>query len=170
MKKIISDKVGKIIREKNKLEEVLNVKISNRGKEIFIEGDPLDEYEAEKVLDAITFGFDIEIAVMIKEKELSLEILSIKDFTKRKDTKQVRARVIGTKGKTLKTLEELTDCFFEVRNNDVGIIGHPEKMKIAQEAVTSLIRGSKQSSVYKYLEKHRVIPVIDLGLKDKKIE
>ncbi len=165
MKKIISNKVGSIIKEKEKLETALNVKISNRGKELFIDGSPVDEYEAEKVIEAINFGFKTEIAIMIKEKELSLEILSIKDFTKRKNMREVRGRVIGTKGKTLRTLAELTDCFFEARNNDLGIIGSPEKMKIAQEAVVSLIRGSKQSSVYKYLEKHHIKPINDLGLK-----
>ncbi|MFZ1970620.1 MAG: KH domain-containing protein [Candidatus Nanoarchaeia archaeon] len=165
MKRIISNKVGSIIKEKEKLEEALNIKLSNRGRELFIDGLPLEEYEAEKVIEAINFGFKTEIALMIKEKELTLEILSIKDFTKRKDMKEVRGRVIGTKGKTLRTLSELTDCFFEVRNNDVGIIGSPEKMKTAQEALTSLIRGSKQSSVYKYLEKRHPKPVLDLGLK-----
>ena len=168
MKKIISEKVGHIIKEKKRLEEVLEVKISNRGKEVFIEGSPLEEYEAEKVIDAMVFGFDIEVAIMIKERELSFEVLSIKDFTKRKNMQQIRARIIGTKGKTLKTLTELTDCFFEVRNNNVGIIGSPEKMKIAQEAVANLIKGAKQANVYKYLEKHQIIPVIDLGLKDRK--
>ena len=83
MKKIISNKVGSIIKEKEKLETALNVKISNRGKELFIDGSPVDEYEAEKVIEAINFGFKTEIAIMIKEKELSLEILSIKDFTKK---------------------------------------------------------------------------------------
>lgn len=166
MKKIILNRVGNIIKEKEKLEEILNVKISNRGKELIIDGSSVDEYEAEKVIDAINFGFQVEIALMIKEKELALEILSIKDFTKRKNMKEVRGRVIGTKGKTLRTLSELTDCFFEVRNNDVGIIGSPEKMKIALEAVASLIRGSKQSNVYKYLERHQVRPIVDLGLKE----
>jgi ribosomal RNA assembly protein len=165
MKKIITERVGSIVKEKKRLEEALNLKISNRGKEFYLEGEPLDEYEAEQVLNAVNFGFKIEIALMIKEKELSLNILSIKDYTKRKDMSIIKSRIIGTKGKTMKTLSELTDCFFEVHNNEVGIIGHPEKMKIAQEAVINLIRGAKQANVYKYLEKHQVRPVIDLGLK-----
>lgn len=165
MKKILTEKVGRILKEKEKLESVLNLKISNRGKEFYLEGEPLDEYEAEQVLNAVNFGFKIEIALMIKEKELAFNILSIKDYTKRKDMFVIKARIIGTKGKTMKTLAELTDCFFEVHNNEVGIIGHPERMKIAQEAVVNLIRGAKQANVYKYLEKHQVQPVIDLGLK-----
>lgn len=167
MKRILSEKVGIVIKEKEKLENALNIKISNRGKEISIVGMPLEEYEAGSVIDAITFGFDVEIALMIKERELVFEVLNIKDFTKRRDMRSIKARIIGTKGKTLKTLAELTDCFIEVRNNEVGIIGHPEKIKNAQDSVISLIRGSKQASVYKYLEKHQIKPVIDFGLKEK---
>lgn len=168
MKKLICEKAGIIIKNKEVLEKALEVKITNRGKEVFIDGLPLEEYEAEKVLDAINFGFDVEIALSIKERELALEILNIKKFTKRTDLGIVRARIIGTKGKTLKTLMELTDCFFAVRDNEVGIIGSPEHMKIAQTATISLIQGSKQASIYKYLEKHQIKPVIDLGLKEVK--
>jgi KH domain-containing protein len=166
MKRLILENIGRVVKDKEKLEKALDLKISNRGKELFLDGQPLEEYEAEKVIDALNFGFKLEIALLIKERELSLEILSIKDFTKRKDMSQIKARIIGTKGKTLRTLTELTDCFFEVRNNEVGIIGHPEQMKTAQEAVTSLIRGSKQANVYKFLEKHQAKPILDLGLKE----
>jgi len=168
MKKIILDKVGTIVKTKEKLGEVLGVNLAHRGKELYIEGEPLEEYEAETVIRALDFGFAPEVAFLIKERELALEILSIKDFTKRKDMASIKARIIGTKGKTLKTLTELTDCFFAVSNNEVGIIGHPEQMKMAQDAVASLIRGSKQANVYKFLEKHHIEPVVDLGLKEPK--
>lgn len=168
MKKIISNKVGSIMKDKNKIEKVLKVKMTNRGKEIFIKGEPTNEYETEKVIDAINAGFSIETALIIKTKELSFEILNIKDFTKRKNLQRIRGRIIGTKGKTLSTLTHLADCFFEISNNNVGIIGPPEKMKTAQEALVSLIKGSKQANVYKYLEKHQTKPILDLGLKTNK--
>lgn len=168
MKKIISDRVGSIMKEKEKLEKELDLKLANRGREIYLTGLPIDEYEAEKILEAINFGFKKEIALMIKEKELTFEILRIKDFTRRKDLQTIRARIIGTEGKTLKTLAKLTDCFIEVHNNEVGIIGHPERIKTAIDGVISLIKGSKQSNVYSFLEKHQPRPIIDLGLKEKK--
>jgi KH domain-containing protein len=168
MKKLVLEKVGNIVKNKEKVKEVLGVDISHRGKELYIEGEPLEEYEAETVIRALDLGFTPEVALLIKERELALDILSIKDFTKRKDMASIKARIIGTKGKTLKTLTELTDCFFAVSNNEVGIIGHPEQMKLAQEAVASLIRGSKQANVYKFLEKHHIQPVVDLGLKEPK--
>ena len=46
--------------------EILNVKITNRGKEVFVEGDPRDEFIAEEVLGALNFGFTFSTAILIK--------------------------------------------------------------------------------------------------------
>ena len=98
-------------------------------------------------------------------ENFSFEILNIKDYTKRKDLDRVRARIIGKGGKTLKTLHGLTKCYFELNNNNVGIIGDDEHIKNAEDAVVAIIKGAKQSNVYSFLEKHQPEKVIDLGLK-----
>lgn len=165
MKKILSEKVPRIIKNKKQLEKKLNVEISNRGKEVTIIGEPEDEYTAEKVIDALNFGFPFSTAIRIKEEDLVFEIINIKDFTKRTDLERVRARIIGTKGKTLKTLCDLTQCNFELKDNEVGIIGNPEHIKNAQEGITSIIKGAKQTNVYKSLERHKPKPIKDLGLR-----
>jgi ribosomal RNA assembly protein len=166
MKKIIVDKLPRITKSRKKLEQILKVKITNRGKEVSISGKPEDEYTAEKVIDAINFGFPFISAILIKEQGFVFEILRIKDYTRRRDLERVRARIIGKKGKTLHTLNQLTKCDFELKDNEVGIIGDPEHIENAQEAVISIIKGAKQSNVYSYLEKHQVKPVLDLGLKE----
>ncbi|MCX6746984.1 MAG: KH domain-containing protein [Candidatus Pacearchaeota archaeon] len=94
--------------------------------------------------------------------------MNIKDYTPRKDFETIRARIIGKGGKSLKTLNTLTNCHFELKDNDVGIIGSPECIKNAQDAVIMVIQGSKHANVYSYLEKHHVQPILDLGLKKKK--
>ena len=165
---LISEDASKVIKNKKKLERLLNVKITIKGKEITIEGIPEDEYIAEKVIDAINFGFPVSVALLIKEEDFLFEILDIKKYTHRKDFETIRARIIGKGGKTLKTLNTLTQCYFELKDNDVGIIGSAELIKNAQDAVIFLIQGSKQANVYTYLEKHHVRPVLDLGLKEKK--
>jgi KH domain-containing protein len=165
---LISEDISKVIKNKRRLERLLNVKIIIKGEEISVEGIPEEEYIAEKVIDAINFGFPIAIALLIKEEDFLFEILSIKDYTHRKDFEAIRARIIGKGGKTLKTLNTLTECFFELKDNDVGIIGSPRLIKNASDAVIFLIQGSKQANVYTYLEKHHVQPVLDLGLKEKK--
>ena len=167
MKKIISDKLPRILKNKKRLEKKLDVKITNRGKEVYIEGKSIDEHAAALVIDALNFGFPYREAVLIKEEDFIFEILNIKDYTKRHDLERVRGRIIGKQGKTLKALNQLTKCFFELKDNEVGIIGDPKNIENAQNAVVSLIKGSKQSNVYAFLEKHQVKPVQDLGLKDK---
>ena len=165
MKISYSEKLPRILKNKKKLEKDLNIQITNRGKEVSIHGNPEDEYIAEKVIDALNFGFPFSDAIAIKKEDLMFERINIKDHTKRTDLKRIRARIIGKGGKTLQTLCQLTKCFFEMKDNEIGIIGFPEHMENAQEAVISIIKGSKQANVYAHLEKHQLKPVLDLGLK-----
>ncbi|MEM4326242.1 MAG: KH domain-containing protein [Candidatus Pacearchaeota archaeon] len=167
MVKIICDRFSKIIKNKSSLEKNLSIKISNKGREINIYGKPEDEYVAEAVISAIEFGFPISKAIMIKSMGYMFGSINIKDYTKRKNLNIIRGRIIGKRGKVLRTLCTLTDCFFEIKENKVGIIGDPDNIKNAQEAIISLIKGAKHSNVYSYLEKHRVQPVFDFGLKEK---
>ena len=67
MKKIICDKLVRITKNKKRLQEKLNVKITNRGKEVYLDGKAEDEYVAEKVIDALNFGFPFTTALLIKE-------------------------------------------------------------------------------------------------------
>ena len=166
MKTAYSEKISRILKGKNALEKELNVKITINGKEISIQGETVDEYIAEKVITALNFGFPFRTAMLIKEEEdYEFEIISIKDFTRSKDLRRVRARIIGSGGKTLKTMSQLTKCHFELKDNEVGIIGEAVNIKNAQNSMISLIKGTKQANVYSYLEKHQPEEIIDLGLK-----
>ena len=166
MKTIISEKLPRILKAKKKLEKDLEIKIRNRGKEVFIEGNPESEYTSEKVIDAINFGFPFSSAIQIKEEDFLFERINIKDHTKRKDLIVIRARIIGKGGKTLKILSNLTGCFFELKDNEVGIIGSTENIKNAEAALISIIKGAKQANVYSFLEKRKIKPEYDLGLKE----
>ena len=167
MKRFFIDKLGRIIKLRKQIEKELDVVISNKGKEITINGTPEEEYIAEKVIDAVDFGFALEIALLIGDEDYLFEIINIKNYTKKTDLEKIRARIIGTKRKTLNAIEQLTKCFFQVKGNEVAIIGDAEYIYNAQQAIISLIRGAKQANVYAYLEKHQVVPVYDLGLKIK---
>lgn len=168
METIYIDKLPRVTRNRKKLERILNVKITNEGKNVTIEGTPEAEYTARKVIDSLEFGFPFSVAMMIKKNDYEFEFLNIKDYTPKKNMSRIKARIIGTQGQTLKTLSELTKCFFEIKDNQVGIVGHPEYIKNAQDAVIQIIQGSKQGNVYAWLEKNQVKPIIDLGLKKPK--
>lgn len=168
MEILVYEKIPRIIKNKKRLEGMLNVKISINGKEITVSGTAEDEYFAEKVISALEFGFPFTVALSLRTDENMFEVIHIKDHTHKKDLTEVRARIIGTKGKTLRALTELTKCHFELNGNFIGIVGEPELMRNAQEAAISIIRGAKQGNVYAFLEKRQVKPVLDLGLKEPK--
>ena len=168
MKKIFSEKFPRVIKNKKNLEKELNVKLKVDGTEITIDGESVDEYIAEKVITAIDFGFPLSVALMLKDDEYVFESLNIKDYTKKTNLVSVRARIIGKGGKTIKTLSDLTKCYFEIKDNQVGIVGNSEDIQNALQSIISIAQGSKQSNVYHYLEKHHPMPIFDLGLKEEK--
>jgi len=167
MKTIFLDDTLKLKKNRRKIENELDLKITISGNEVTIDGKPEDEFFAEKIINALDFDFPIAVALLIQKEGALFEILNIKDYTTKKDYKTIRARIIGSGGKTLKTLTTLTGCYFEIKENNVGIIGSPENIENAQNSIISIIRGSKQANVYSYLEKHRTQPILDLGLKSE---
>jgi ribosomal RNA assembly protein len=157
MRKLVLDKPIRVIKAKGLLEKKLNIKLSFSGREVSFEGNPETEYISEKVLEAIDFGFPIGAALMIEEEDFVLEIFSIKDYTKKKSYERIRGRIIGKNGRTKKTIMALTDCFIELKDNRVGILGYSENVSNARQAIISIIQGAKQSNVYAYLEHHKPI-------------
>ena len=155
MQEIYVENIGKVIQNKKKLEQELEVKIINKGKLVFVDGEADKEYTALQVMEAINLDFSIEKVLMLKNEAIILQTVHIKDITKRKDLERVRGRIIGTEGKTLKTLNNLTNCEFSLSDNEIGIIGDTEAIGDAVQAVTSIIQGSKQSNVYARAEKQR---------------
>jgi len=168
MIKLISEKIARIIKNKKNLEKDLNVKIKNRGKEVYLSGEPEDEYLAEKIIEALEFGFPFSTAMLIKKEDFDFITINIKDCANQKNLERVRGRVIGKNGKALKTLSSLSNCSFEIKDNQIGIIGDPDCIKGAEEACKSILKGSKHANVYSYLEKHHPEPLFDLGLKEPK--
>lgn len=162
---------NKIRQNRTKLEKLLNVKISFSGRNISLEGSTIDEYITSNIIEALSLGFTTEQALLLREEEFILEKINIRDLTKRHDLRVIKARIIGTRGKTKNILEDLSDCFICLHENSVGIIGRAEEIKKAIRALTSLIHGSKQAKVYSYLERERSREKTrmheDLGLKTK---
>ncbi|MBI2004188.1 hypothetical protein HYS72_01860 [Candidatus Pacearchaeota archaeon] len=168
MKKIILDNQKKIIKEKNILEKELNVKISNKDDGIYIDGLSENEYLAEKVIDAINFGFSTKRALLIKKKNLMFEILNIKNYMRGKNIVRIKSRIVGEGGRALMALSQLSDCYIEIKGNQVGIIGDPENIENAQNAIIMLIKGSKHANVYAFLERSHPEPILDFGLREVK--
>lgn len=142
-----------VIRSKERIEQKINAKISVKGKTLSIDTDPLNEFEVQRMVDALNLGFSAEKAMKVLDEENTFIVINIKDYANTKNLEVVRSRLIGTHGKTKKTLQEITKCDISIHDNIVGIIGPAEVTESALTAVTNIIRGTKQANAYKYLER-----------------
>ncbi|MBS3065461.1 hypothetical protein J4229_00215 [Candidatus Pacearchaeota archaeon] len=145
--------INKIKHNKEAIEKKIGVKITFKGRTIEIEGNPVEEYEAVTILEALDFGFALKDAIRLTDENVIFRKLPIKHFTKRKNLEEVRGRVIGTKGKTKRNVEDVSGCAVALHNNTVGIIGPAENIEETTTGIKNLIKGSKQANVYRFLEK-----------------
>ncbi|MBS3081047.1 hypothetical protein J4221_06230 [Candidatus Pacearchaeota archaeon] len=155
MQEIYVENIKEVLRNKKRIETELEIKLSNKGKNVFINGKPENEFLALHVLEAVNAGFSVANSLQLKDENIILNTIFIKDITKRNDLEIVRGRIIGREGSTLKTLKHLTHCDFAMKVNTVGIIGDAEEIEDAVQAIKSLIQGSRQGRVYGRLERMR---------------
>jgi ribosomal RNA assembly protein len=155
MQEIYVENLKEVLRSKFRLQKELGVKLTNKGKNVFVNGPVDKEFMAIEVLEAINLGFSADRALELKQNDFMLQTVHIKDITKRHDLERVRARIIGSQGRTLKTLQNLTNCDLAMNDNEIGLIGPIQEMEDAVQAVTSLVQGSKQGNVYGRLERRR---------------
>jgi KH domain-containing protein len=153
MQQFYCENTKELRKQINLLEKRLDAKISIQGKKVTIDTDAIHEYEASLIIDAINLGFPAEIAALLEDENYSLEIINIKDFSRKKNLTHVRSRLIGAKGRTKHTIEQISGCHVKIKRHEVGIIGPAENIEHAITGITNLIRGTKQSNVYKFLEK-----------------
>ena len=112
--------------------------------------------KARDIVNAVARGFSEGRAFRLLDDDAYLEVLDIKDFAhSRNRVAQIRARLIGTRGKTRRLLEELTGVDVSIWGHTIALIGGSFEMAIAREAVFMLLRGSEHKTVYRYLERKR---------------
>ncbi|MEM4548744.1 MAG: KH domain-containing protein [Nitrososphaerota archaeon] len=167
---IPKDRIGVLIgvngSVKKTIEEKLGVKLTIDSKYgvVSIElakspnegGDPAAMFKARDVVVAIGRGFSPERAFKLFEDNVVLDIVHLEDFIGKNvnDLVRVRARLIGTEGKTRKIIEENAHVLVSIYGDTVAIIGDPQDVEAAKEAVIRLITGSPHSAVYKMLDEY----------------
>lgn len=160
------DRVGVLIGPegdtKRRLEERTgtHLNVDSESGEVVIDEagavDPVMALKAQEIVQAIGRGFSEDRAFRLLDDETYLEILDIKDFARsRAREEQIRARLIGTRGKTRRIIEELTSVDVSVLGHTVSLIGPSFELAIAREAVLMLLRGSEHATVYRFLERKR---------------
>ena len=139
-------------RELNKLQKLTNTKISI-NEDIIIDGEGIDIFQTKNILKAFGRGFSIDDSLYLLDEEYSLEIINLKDYTKSKNRMIVlKSRIIGTKGKTKKYIEQYTNTKISIYGKTISIIGKWDKVNIAKKAILMLIEGCSHTTLYKWLE------------------
>ena len=168
------EQLNKVKKAVPVIENRIKINFSFGKDRVMIKGNEVNEFLVEKIVRAVDFGFDVEDALLLANDKFVLEFINIKEFTRRKNLKEVRARVIGTSGKARKTIENLTGSVIVISDNRVGIIVDADHLDAVTQAMESLIGGAKHGNVFAYLEKQNVsrrnFDEEDLGLKEGVLE
>ena len=169
MRSINIESMRKVKKAVPIIENKIKIKISFGKENITIRGSELNEYLTEQIIRAIDFGFYIDDALLLVNEDFVLEFIEVKEHTRRKNLKEVRARLIGTGGKARKTIEKLTGAEIVIHNNTVGVIVDSNHLDAVVQGIESLIQGAKHGNVFAYLEKQNIskrkFDEDDLGLK-----
>jgi ribosomal RNA assembly protein len=172
--RIPKDRVGALIgtdgETKGLIERRAGVKIRiDTEGEVDIDDNPEDPLAALKVMDlvrAIGRGFSPHRAMRLLDDDEYLEVIDLGDFIGKKSDQlsRVRARIIGTNGKTRRIIEDLTGAHMSIYGRTVSLIGNSIQLPIAKTAVEMLLRGSEHSTVYRYLERSRAtLRIAEMG-------
>lgn len=156
--KIPAERIKVLISNARFIEEKGDIELSVSNEEgVMIKSeDPIAEWKAINVVKAVGRGFNPMIAINLFNDEYVFHIINLKDiFDKEKHRIRVRARLIGTKGKTRATIEEVSGAFVCIYGNTISFIGKPEEVAMAVEAANMLINGVSHGAVYMFLQKER---------------
>jgi len=152
--------IGKNAETKKEIEfrGKCTLKISKEGN-VEIEGEnAAEEWKIRDIVTAIGRGFNPNLAFKLFSENFYLEVLNLRDYLKSEHAiHRQKARIIGTQGKTKKTIEELTGVHLSIYGHTVAIIGDEEGIGLAKEAIVMLLSGKTHSTVYSFLEKQAKI-------------
>ena len=145
---------------KNKVAKALGIKITvdSREGDVLLKGDDsLSLLTAQNIVKAIGRVFNPDVAMNLLDESNYLEVVDIEQYVggSKSNLIRVRARVIGTGGKARRTIEELTSTKVVIYGKTISIIGNFEGVALARKAFESLLSGSRHTTVYAWLEKHR---------------
>lgn len=143
---------------KEELKEFLGIDVAVE-EDMVISGDPLQVIRGKEILKAFGRGFVLKDSLDLLDEEYFLEIINMGEFTGKSKNRQVtlRGRVIGEGGRTKKMIEKYADVKIAIYGKTVSIIGKPENIRIARNAVEMILSGSKHNSVYRFLQENKVV-------------
>lgn len=156
--RIPSDRVAVLIgpggKTKEKIQSKTGCTVNVSEGEVSLEGDPLDEWIAKDVVQAVGRGFTPEKALTLTQEDNRLEFLDIKEYATTPNSKtRLKGRIIGEKGRTRRFIERSAGVLVSVYGDTVGFIGPYDRILLAKQAASMILEGSRHGTVYRYLEK-----------------
>lgn len=143
---------------KEKLKDFLDIDVGV-GEDVIISGEALQVIRGKEIIKAFGRGFDFENSLDLLDEECFLEVINVGEFTGKSKNRQVtlRGRVIGEGGRTKKTIEKYADVKIAIYGKTVSVIGKPQNIRIAGDAIEMILSGSKHNSVYRFLQENKVV-------------
>lgn len=149
----------------------LELDIDSETGDVEVVGDPGDDPVLPLVtldfVKAVGRGFNPDVAFRLFNDDVYLDVIDISNWVgkKKNHLERVKGRIIGSEGKTRRTLEEYTGARISIYGKTVAIIGDHVELQMAREAVEKLIDGAPHSAVYKWLdERLHEVRMDQLGL------
>jgi ribosomal RNA assembly protein len=112
-----------------------------------------EPFKAIEIISAISKGFSPERAYRLLTDDL-LQLIDIRDYAGKSanSIQRIKGRIIGKRGKSRKTIEELTGADISVYGHTIALIGSFQEIKIATEAISMISKGSSHKTAYNMLQ------------------
>ncbi len=121
--------------------------------EVTINGDGYAEYNARNVIQAFGRGFPMDDAYKLLDEQYFFKYINLKDILKNEDQiTRIKARIIGTNGKTKEYIEAVSDAILSIYGNTIGMIGTTEQLAVATGALQVLVEGGTHKKAYRIME------------------
>ena len=162
--RIPEDRIGALIgksgKTKSKIEETCSVKldIDSKNGEVKVRSEVVEEqfrsFKAVEIVTAIGRGFSPDKAMRLLKSENTLHVINLREFGGKSpdQIERIKGRIIGDGGKARINMENLSSADITVYGKTVSVIGEPTQLKLAIDAIESLLSGSMHGYVYKKIE------------------
>ena len=136
-------------KELDRICKVCSCKTSIEGNNIILEGDSFGEYQLLGVIEAFGRGFSLLVAEKLLGGNYYFSSIDIRDQTRnRKRIDNIKARLIGTEGKTKQHIETETLARIVIYGDTVSFIGKIDEIYEAETAVKTIIEGGSHRLAY----------------------
>ena len=167
--KVPDDRIGVLIgkngKVKSEIEEKCKVQleINSSSGDVVVSSsyEPISEmlpFKAIEIISAISKGFSPQRAnLLLRDEDLIFQIIDLKEFAGKSSNTmdRIKGRIIGQAGKSRRTIEELSGAYISVSGHTVALIGKFDEVRLANDAIIMLLKGSTHKTVYEVLQQAR---------------